>query len=397
MQPVLPSRSVLFAAPARSTSRYPRLLGVLVMLCCGACSRRSSEPDRRPAKSQSPTPSATAAAPAQLPPAKPLAPPATPELPLQLVACGEREFYRITQRSLDVFQVAEQQPPPQIRGNRIARQVAAIELTNPLNVVPFATKGALVVAETAVVRYQPGQPQEQRFAPIPVRGALSVLPDPRRAEAFRVRTLGEAKLEGYALSSLPREPARGDAGPPPSLAKVTPGEVPLPDFDSRLFTLLADGAPLFSTPKGLVRGVGDASPVALPQLSAQPTLLFADASPQRYWAADASGKLGLWDFKDAAAPVLTSSVPGVVIDAAAEGDRVAVLSIELTGDSYRPAVAIFANGKEEARLSLGPNIGLTSQPKLDLCLIAGRPWVVVGGRQWLQLFDWSTRRLLAEW
>ena len=115
------------------------------------------------------------------------------------------------------------------------------------------------------------------------------------------------------------------------------------------------------------------------------------------WAADASGKLGLWDFKHAVAPVLTSSVPGVVIDAAAEGDRVAVLSIELTGDSYRPAVAIFANGKEEARLSLGPNIGLTSQPKLDLCLIAGRPWVVVGGRQWLQLFDWSTRRLLAEW
>jgi hypothetical protein len=37
------------------------------------------------------------------------------------------------------------------------------------------------------------------------------------------------------------------------------------------------------------------------------------------------------------------------------------------------------------------------QPALDLCLIEGRPWVVVGGRQWLQLLDWAGPRLLAEW
>jgi len=46
---------------------------------------------------------------------------------------------------------------------------------------------------------------------------------------------------------------------------------------------------------------------------------------------------------------------------------------------------------------VGPSLAYLGQPELDLCLIAGRPWVVVGGKDWMHLLDWKARRLLAEW
>jgi hypothetical protein len=154
---------------------------------------------------------------------------------------------------------------------------------------------------------------------------------------------------------------------------------------------------MYSTAEGLVR-VGDESrTAAFPELSARASILFADALPARFWAANRAGKLDLWDPSQSDSPTFSSSVPGVVIDAAKEGERVAVLSVELDGQGYQPAVTIFSNGKQHGQLETGLSIGSRGQPKLDLCLVPGRPWVVVGGTQWLQLLDWETRRLLAEW
>jgi hypothetical protein len=98
---------------------------------------------------------------------------------------------------------------------------------------------------------------------------------------------------------------------------------------------------------------------------------------------------------EAAAP--PEPVPGVVIDVSSEGPRLGVLSLEAEGQFYRPMVTVFEHGKQRGRVELGPSPALTGQPELDLCLLPGRPWVVVGGRYWLQLLDWTTSRLLAEW
>jgi hypothetical protein len=133
----------------------------------------------------------------------------------------------------------------------------------------------------------------------------------------------------------------------------------------------------------------------LPELSGTATVVFADSSPNRYFAADASGRLALFETKQGSA-LFSLEVPGVVVDAEREGGRVAVLSLALDGETYRPAVTIFTNGREHARMSIGPSVGMTP-PRLDLCLIAGRPWVVVGSTRWMQLLDWESRRLLAAW
>lgn len=392
MQPDYGTRTVSL----RSASSRRALTGLLLVLAAGACSRRSAEVEPGAGGSSAAPASASVALPARttaLPPRKPAAPPVTPELPPQLVACGERDFYRITQSALQVFEIAPQQPPPQIRGSRVARQTTEIKVNQPSNVVPFGKRSVLVLGKDALLGYELGQTQARSYTPLPVAGPLVAWAEPRAGGSLRLRRAADTKLEEYTLAPL----ASGAAGAPSNAVPATPRAVPLPEFDGRLFTMLADGTPLFTTGKGLVRLGHETKPLALPELSGPATLLLPDSSAERYWAADATGKLGLWSVAQPAAPLSTSSVPGVVIDAAADATRVAVLGIEAFGHEYRPAVTVFVNGKQQVRLPLGPQAAALGQPQIDVCLVRGRPWVVVGGALWLQLLDWESRRLLAEW
>jgi hypothetical protein len=264
----------------RVTSRGVRCAVVVALLSC-ACSRRSSELEQTPPARTSPAASVRATAPlAAVPPSTP---PVTPKVPPELVACGERDFYRITAGSLQAFEIATELPPPHIRGSRVARQVTDVPLAEPASVVVPVPRQALVRAKQGVFRYELGQKQARQVA----RG---------------VEELSERERRLFAV------------------AAAAPGEAALP----------------------------------------------------------------------------ASSVAGVLIDRASDGDKVAVLSVALDGQSYRPTVTIFSGKKELGRLSIGPSVART-QPELDLCLIPGRPWVVVGGTRWLQLLDWESRRLLAEW
>ena len=374
-------------------SRRSRLAVLLLAFFPIGCSRCSSDLESAPANGKpSAATSVRAAEPRRDSPApKPAAPPVTPDLPPQLVACGERDFYRITQSSLQVFEIARELPPPQIRGSRVARQTTEVAVDEPLNVFSPAKKSVLVIAKRGVFRYEADRTRALRYAAIPASAPLEAWPDPRRAESFRARTVGGKGVEEYTLPALPSGDA--DSDPPKVARRVTV----LPGFDARLLTVLADGTLLYSTREGLVTHGDEARPTPFPEPSGPATLLFADSSSDRFWAADAEGTLALWDRKRGAAPKFTARIPGVVIDTAREGDRVAVLGMELVGETYRPSVTIFSNGKQQGRLGIGPSIGLKRQPQLDLCLVAGRPWVVVGNTRWLQLLDWESRRLLAEW
>lgn len=374
---------------ARPASRW----SVVCLLACAgmACSRREPGPERQ-VTSASASPSASAAARAASPkrkrsepgpPAPPPRPAVTPSIPPQLVLCGTgRDFYRITDDALEVFEVSKKIPPPQVRGSAAAVQVASVPMTKPLNVFPFAKQGVLVVGAQQVWRYEPGQKSARSHAPIPAARPLVAWSDPERTGSFWVRMLGESSLREYAAAALKVAPAAR--------------ERPLPDFDARLFTVLGDGALLYSTPAGLVRTGGAGAAVPLPKLAEPATLLFPDVVPDRYWAADARGNLGLWD-EDGTTPIFSARVPGAVIDVALEGARVAVLSIHVVGQSYQPTVTIFSEGREISQRRVSGTPASQGQPKLDLCLIRGRPWVVVGGTRWMQLVDWETPRLLAEW
>jgi hypothetical protein len=385
----------LLSEAMQEASRCAKVAGLALVLALGACSRRSSElqpsasgkPSAAPSAGVTPLPSAQPSSTSKLPPA-----PVTPSVPLELVACAARDVYRITWDSLQVFELAAEPPPPQIRGSRVARQTNQVSVAKPLNLILAPRKSVLVVAKEGLFRYEAGQKTLRRYAPIPASAPLVAWPDPRHADSLLVRTAGDEKLREYSLAGLAS--VAPDAAP--VAAQSARRVLELAGFDARLFTLLSDGTPFYSTAKGLVRLGRESQPVPFPEPAAPPALIFADSSPDRYWAADALGRLVLRDQKQGMAPVFTGSVPGVVIDAAQEGEWVAVLSVELQHRSYVPTVTIFSNGKELARVNLGPS--LTRQPpELDLCLIPGRPWVLVGGRRWLQLFDWESRRLLAEW
>jgi hypothetical protein len=309
----------------------------------------------------------------------------------ELVACGDRDFYRITRSALQVFEIARELPPPQIRGSRIALQTREVPIPEPLNVFSPAPKKVVVLAKEGVYRYELGQKDARRQAPIAASAPLFAWTGPRQTNSFHVRAAGDEKVREYSMGG-----PDVDAGAPQAPAQPARRVEDLPAFDGRLFTVLADKTPLYSTPKGLVRRGNEAEPLPFPESPDRATILFADSAAARYWSGDASGRVALWGLGKSASPLASAGVPGVIIDAAQEGERVAVLSLKLDGKGYVPSVTIFTNGKELARVDTGPT-GSRQLPELDLCLIAGRPWVVVGTRRWLQLIDWESRRLLAEW
>jgi hypothetical protein len=392
-------------AAARKLQRWSRLGLLLLCGSSAACTRTSDS--GQPSESTGPTAVSTAplssaraasgratASPGVALPPAPL--PVTPAMSPQLVACGQRDFYRITQDALQVFEVAPVIPPPSIRGSRVARQTTQTAMVEPHNVLALAGTGALVLGKDNVLRYTLGETQAQRYAPLPVAGPFVTWLEPRTAGSFWIRASGK-QLRQYSLGAVAAHKSKAPS-PAPVEGTVTAGRVEeLTGFDSRLFTLLADGTPLFSTAEGL-RQRGEKSPSKpLATVPGAATSLFADPVQDRYWTADAAGKLNLWDLTGAGTPLLSSQVGGVVIDAAVQGTTLAVLSIELIGQNYQPSVTIFVKGEQVKRVSLAPSVASAGQPKLDVCLLPDRPWVVVGGKRWLQLLDWSAPRLLAEW
>jgi hypothetical protein len=260
-------------------------------------------------------------------------------------------------------------------------------VASPENVIVLGEGSVLVAGEKNLFRYRKGANEAEPSAPIPAGDGLFLWRDDASADSFWVRALGDQELRRYTWP----------AGDSPGPAKLGHDAEAVADFDGRLFAVLSDGVPVYSTARGLGRPGSDAPVAPVPPLSKPGTLLFADASPDRYWTADPLEGVALRNLGKPEPPVLKDPVPGVVIDAAIEGDRVAVLSMELKNQAYRPSVSVFSKGQQAGQLNIGPSAAHLGQPPLDVCLIEGRPWVVVGGRHWLQLLDWTGPRLLAEW
>jgi hypothetical protein len=268
--------------------------------------------------------------------------------------------------------------------------VSHVALPEPLNLLSLGPRRVLVIARDAVYHYEFGKAEAERHAANDTKGPQWAWVDRDESKSFWARARGERSLRNYALASLAVDSGRAPSTPrPPDRVRE------LANFDSRLFALLADGTPVYSTSEGLRILRGDTpSPVrGAPRSAAS---LFGDAAGNRFWTADALGKLALWE-GEAENDVSGAQVSGTVIDVARDGSRLAVLSLELNGHSYQPSVTVFSDGRQDALLHIGPTDASHGQPTLDLCLLPGRPWVVVAGKHWLQLLDFSAPRLLAEW
>lgn len=359
----------------------------LLALWSGGCSRCSDhQTTAAPAPARSAEPTATVPSPS---PAVPT--PITPSVPLQLLACGDREFFRITSRALEVFEIAPEIPAPQIRGSRVARQSTEVAISEPSNVLRLADGTILALAKSEVLHYELGRKENPRYPPIPLHGALVAWAASGEPRMFRVHAGGEAALHEYELG-----PFGGGQQTPATALRILEARVePLPEFDSRWLAVMTDGAPLYSSAHGLMRAGKEPSGARRP-IPPATVLVFADPSPENYWLATGTGGLERWGL-DGAAPTVAARVPGVAMETAVEGTRLVVLSLQLVGESYRPAITMFDRGRQVRQIEVAPSEASLGQPKLDLCLISGRPWVVVGSTQWLQLLDLDGPRLLAEW
>lgn len=385
-------KSALTSASRVPSQTWPRRY--LTILCfafgfhASACSRCGSEKDTQ---GQAPEPSKEPqrVEPAAAAPRPELRPAVSPTTPPQWIACGREnplEFYRITNKELDIFEITPKLPPPEIRGSSVARKSMKLDIASPLNLLSLPQGGALVTTRDALLRIQLGK-EVERYAPIQQRAPL-VLWSSSDANAFEVRGATEPAIFEYRLPTT--APSKAGASEP-----LGARSKPLPGFDLKHLILLSDGVPLYSTEQGLVRG-GEASSKQGARLG-EGDALFADPSPKHYWVARRSGALERWNVSSTESPERESRLDGAWIDSASDQGRLAVLSLKLNGQDYHPTVTVFENGLETGRLAVAPLPASLGQPDLDLCLIGSRPWVVVGGLHWLQLLNLSPPRLLAEW
>jgi hypothetical protein len=320
-------------------------------------------------------------------------PPAPPDIEPQLLACGKRGFVRLTH---DGFEAYATSPP---------KRVARAPLDQPRNVIQLAGDSSLVIARSGVFRYYHGEKAARRFTRIPILGPLQAWSDPQNIDGFWVRYLRDPALHHFTLEDDAPPTAKGPLVESSERAvmpkAVTIGEVvELAEFDFRLFTVLRDGSPFYSTVSGLLKAtIGAPRLSPWPQLTRRLAALWPGSTQDRYWAADESGAAWQFELGRGEPRVMAVQFAGLPIAIAHQGDLVAVASAALTRGERTRELEVFRGQKRLAQLRLPA--GLTeSRPaagELDLCLLDGKPWVVVGSRTQLLVYDYARRAVVESW
>lgn len=336
---------------------------------------RSGLPEQG-APSPAPTPAQTTA------PSVPLLPSYSPDIPPQLLFCDHKGFGRLTADAFEYYAVDD------------LRRLAKIDVPGSHNLIALMGNTSLVVARDHVYRYYHGQTEAVRFARIPILGPLQLWPDEQDIDSFWVRYLRDPDLHHFTL------PKQGSEGLDSSVNFSQPKA--LPGFDGRRFVLLADGSALYSTADELVYA-SPRQPRRIPLTRFEDPIAAALASSRldRIWVLTQAGTAALIELSRGLPERLRLNLAGTPLGFDARKKALAVVSAE-QGTPTQHRLEVY-EGKELRFSRPLPVLEADAQGRVprevdnrSVCLFTERPWVLVGGRQVLQLFDYASGELLLQ-
>jgi hypothetical protein len=313
---------------------------------------------------------------------RPMAPPSielpqvTPDLPVQLLVCDRKGFGRLTQNAFEYYSADD------------LRRIVRLEIPHTYNVVSLMGDTTLIVAREHLHRYYHGQTVAVPFARIPLLGPLQLWPDARDIDSFWVRYLRDPELHHFTLVAKD--------------ASVTTSETkPLPGFDGRRFVLLDDGAPFYSSGEELVYGAPTrARRVPLSRFSNSVAGLLASSRLDRVWLLS-EGDARLVEFSRGLPEVRRLKLQGTPVGFS-RGKSLAVVSATQGGVEAGHWLEVFDDEGRSFVVQL-PKLEPTAAGEVlrevdnrAVCVFAERPWVLVGGRQLLQLFDYQSGQMLMQ-
>lgn len=305
----------------------------------------------------------------------------SPDIPPQLLFCDHKGFGRLTEGAFEYYAVDD------------LRRIAKIDVPGSHNLIALMGNTSLVVARDHVYRYYHGQTSAVRFARIPLLGPLQLWPDEQDIDSFWVRYLRDPDLHHFTL------PTQGTEGVDSSVNFSQPKA--LPGFDGRRFVLLADGRALYSTADELVYA-SPRQPRRIPLKRFEDPIAGALASSRldRIWVLTQAGTATLIEFSRGLPERLRLNLAGTPLGFDAK-KALAVVSAE-RGTPTQHRLEVY-EGKELRFSRPLPVLEADAQGRVprevdnrSVCLFTERPWVLVGGRQVLQLFDYASGELLLQ-
>lgn len=305
----------------------------------------------------------------------------TPDPPSQLLVCGKWGFGRLGASNFEYF------------SNNGYHLVANLPMPNPTAALALAGDGALLFTREHVFRYYRGETRAVSFARIPLLGPAQLWPDPTDIDGFWVRYLRDPDLHHFRLA--------------PDRVSVTISETrALPDQDVERFTLLPNNVPLYVTANEVVYGVAEHQrrmPVA--RFGEAVVGLLRDRRMDRFWVIAVKGERSLAHLVELSAglPIRTSVELAGTPLGFASGRVLASVSVSRATPRVH-WLEVFDGGQRVQRFELPeldtPHVADGSAPSevnnRGVCLIPDRPWVLVGGRDLLQLFDYRKGKVLFE-
>jgi hypothetical protein len=257
-----------------------------------------------------------------------------------------------------------------------------------LSVTALTGFSALLIGSKSTQRYYHGQEEAERFARIPLLGAGYVEGENDDIDRFWVRFLRDDAFHQFHLDA--------DAFHAENVRVVV-----LKGSDQRIAARLRSGAFVFTRAQDLVWQFG----------SEQRTYPLSDVVPEPIEFASAERTDQVWAFDAKRGAVLLEMTRGrplrqqlafrgqpFSIDV--EGARVAVVSVVQTQAGHGFVLQVFERGALVFEHGLPENGGASgswqqrAMANRDVCLIPGRPWVVVGGRDGVEVFEHGAGTLL---
>jgi hypothetical protein len=301
----------------------------------------------------------------------------------QVLACGPLGFVRLIEQGFEVYSY------------RNLTRTARYEDGAFTHVTEQPGYSYLLVGAGPSLLYYQANPRLTVLGHLPALGPFTIWADPQARERLWVHYLKDDAVHHF---ELPRDSER---------AGELLGSLALPNFDGNLLARLTAGQWIYAA----YSESGGADPFAGGPAAGKQLRLVDGARtawlggfPAQSEAAAAGSGVGVWLLSMRGALAFELSpldrlVPNGAIDLASEpwvavteGGRLAVIGQEVKARTRLWTLQVVETGKTRALLPLSFDdaADVRSASRRALCLVPGRPWVVVGGPNELRVIDYTT-------